>query len=169
VDNKELLQHQFGISQFMCGGAFQDITDEQLNWTPPGTANSIGATLLHMYGGEDTIVQGWLRHQPTIWESEGWSGRVGLAEYPARGQGWDEVAQVKLSVATVLAYAQTVRAATEAYLASLSAEDLDRIVPAFGREVPVADVLSTVVVHSSLHTGEVAVLKGIQGARGLPA
>ena len=68
----------------------------------------------------------------------------------------------------MLGYGQAVRAAAEAYLARLTAEELERRVVLDGEEQPVGEVLAMVVAHTLLHLGEVAALKGAHGARGLP-
>ncbi len=65
--------------------------------------------------------------------------RLGPAASPAvapgMGQGWEEVAQTTLAFAPIQAYRQAVQAATEAYLAALTPEELDRRVAFFARPV----------------------------------
>ena len=41
-----------------------DVTADQANWWPPGTANSIGATYLHVVINTDVEINGccWVRH-----------------------------------------------------------------------------------------------------------
>ena len=147
---------------------FQGLTDEQLNWTPPGEANPIRAALLHTIAAEDRYFQTVLRGQPMLWESGGWSEQVGLPYPPSAGRGWDEVKTTTLALEPVLAYAQAVRAATESYLAALTNEELDRTVQFFGGERPAADVITTFVAHTLGHAGEIAALRGAQGVKGLP-
>ncbi len=67
-------------------------------------------------------------------------------------------------------YANAVAASTEEYLASMKPEDLDRQidVPMFGQR-DVGWLLNNVVLtHLASHCGEIACLKGLQGARGYP-
>ena len=47
-----------------------DLTDEQLDWTPPGTANPVGATLLHAVASEDMFVHVVLQGKPRDCRSE---------------------------------------------------------------------------------------------------
>jgi hypothetical protein len=49
----------------------------------------------------------------------------------------------------------------------LTAEELDRRVLFLDKERRVADVLAMLVVHNLSHAGEIAALKGVQGAAGL--
>jgi uncharacterized damage-inducible protein DinB len=72
-----------------------------------------------------------------------------------------------LSLASVLDYQRAIHAATEAYLADLTPEELDRKITAFGNERP-AEVLTLAAVHVASHTGEIAAVKGMQGVKGLP-
>jgi uncharacterized damage-inducible protein DinB len=69
---------------------------------------------------------------------------------------------------TISDYAQAVQTRTEAYLAGLTATELGREVSYMSKPQPVAMVLGALPVHTAFHTGEIAVLKGAQGAKGLP-
>jgi hypothetical protein len=164
----EYLTRQIGVARRYLDGALQNLTDEQLNWTPPGLANGIGATLLHLLGGEDMIFQAVLRDQPTIWETGGWADRVGVAQCPMHTDTWKPVMACQLSLASIIAYKKAVQAATDAYLASLTPEMLDRKVTFVGAERPVGEVLVMCITHISHHAGEVSALKGVQGCQGLP-
>jgi hypothetical protein len=59
-------------------------------------------------------------------------------------------------------------AATDAYLSSLTPADLDRKVKLGARELTVAEMLLLAASQALSHTGEIAALKGVQGAKGLP-
>lgn len=67
-----------------------------------------------------------------------------------------------------MAYRDAVRAATDRYLADLTADELDRQIDLMGSQRPVADALAIMVVHIATHAGEIAALKGTQGLKGLP-
>jgi hypothetical protein len=170
MDVKEFIQRQMAGARRQSDAAIQGTTDEQFNWDPPGTANPISATLVHILGGgEDIYVQTLLQGKPRIWETEGWAARVGVPAPPAPASGWEEFRKRKLAIEPVLAYQEAVRAATDAYLATLRADDLDRKVRYFdGGERSLADVLVTLMVHTASHAGEIAAVKGMQGVQGLP-
>ncbi len=164
----EYIQRQVQSMRRLTDAALQGLTDEQLNWTPPGQANPIRAALLHLVAAEDRYFQTILQGRPMLWETGGWSERVGLPYPPAAGRGWDEVKTTPVTVDAVQAYAQAVRAATESYLAALTNEELDRTVQFFGGDRPAADVIATFVSHTVGHAGEIAALRGVQGVKGLP-
>ena len=164
----EYIQRQVHTMRRLVDATLQGLTDEQLNWAAPGQANPIRATLLHMLAAEDRYFQTVLRGQPMLWETGGWSERIGLPYPPGAGRGWDEVKTTTLAVEPVLAYAQAVREATETYLVALTDAELGRTVQFFGGERPAADVIITFVAHTLGHSGEVAALRGVQGVKGLP-
>jgi hypothetical protein len=145
-----------------------ETTDQQLNWSPPGTANSIAVTLLHNIAGEDLFIQSILQGKALVWETQGWGEKIGIAQAPGGGQGWEEARQATFTLAPILAYQEAVSEATHAYIAGLTPEALDRPVPVFGAEQPVGAVLALVISHILGHLGEIAAIKGIQGVKGLP-
>jgi uncharacterized damage-inducible protein DinB len=167
MDGKQYLGCQLAIARRLGDGVIGDLTNEQLSWQPTGTANPIGATLVHAFGTEDLLIQSILQEKPKLWDSEDWSDRVGVTAMPRQGADWEEASSKQLDVETLLAYGKAVRAATDCYLASLTCSDLDRTLMVFGRERSVADVLSLLVVHTTHHIGEIAAHKGAQGAKGL--
>ncbi len=168
MDAKEYIQRQLATVRRVCDAALTDLTDEQLNWTPPGTPNPIGAVLIHILAAEDRFIQAVLQGKPLVWQTEAWAERVGLKSLPGYGQGWEESKQTPLQLAPLLDYRASVRAATDAYIAGLTPAELEREVELIGSARPVADALAIMVVHIASHSGEIAALKGVQGLKGLP-
>ncbi|MCL4534133.1 MAG: DinB family protein [Bacteroidetes bacterium] len=167
MDVKKYIQMQIAAAWRTSDDVTSNLTDELLNWTPPGTANPISGTLAHILGGEDRFIQALILGKPRIFDAENWGDRIGVGVLPRPGVGWDEYRGRKLSVDTFKAYQEKVRAATNAYLETVSPEELERRVDFAGRDMSVADVLVLLVIHITEHSGEIAALKGIQGAKGL--
>lgn len=168
MDAREYLQYQVARSRMLCDATLQTLDQAQADWVPPGTANAIGVTLLHQAGVEDAIIHRLCLGGPTLWDRDAWAGRVGAAQLPGHAGGWREAAG-KLALGPVLDYRAAVWAATDAYLAALTDEELRREVPSpFGGQSPIAGILAILVVHGPFHAGEIAALKGIQGEQGLP-
>ncbi len=67
-------------------------------------------------------------------------------------------------------YAEAVYAATDAYLASLTPDQLDSppSTPIPGNQTLSWLIYNLLTMHASLHTGEIAVVKGLQGLTGYP-
>ena len=164
----QFVRQQVAEARGLTDAAMAGLTDEQFNWLPPGTIHPIKSASLHAVAGEDLFFQSILQGQPPLWATGGWAGRIGLAQAPGGGQGWEEANRTVLALAPVLAYAEAVRNATDEYLARLTDDELDRQVSFFGSESSVAGVLARFVAHTAGHTGEIAAVKGMQGLRGLP-
>jgi hypothetical protein len=168
MDSREYLQRQFASVRSVSDAVTRDLTDGQLNWAPPGTANPIGTTLVHTIVGEDFFVQSVIQGKPKVWDAGRWSERIGLKTLPGRGTSWEEPNRTKFSLADLLAYQEEVRSATDAYVAGLTAEELQRQVTFGGMNRSVAEALALSVTHTAHHMGEISILKGVQGAKGLP-
>lgn len=168
MDAPEYLQRQFLAVRRLTDAATQELTDEQLNWMPPGTVNPIKTAWLHLIGAEDRYIQWMIKGGVTVWETEGWAIRLGVPVAPGRVGGWEESRAVMLTIGPVADYQHAVRAATASYLGQLTGQELAREVDSpFGKR-PVADLLAQLVAHTVGHAGEIAALRGVQGVQGLP-
>jgi hypothetical protein len=164
----QFVRQQVAEARGLTDAAMAGLTDDQFNWLPPGTIHPIKSASLHAVAGEDLFFQAILQGQPPLWATGGWAGRIGLAQAPGGGQGWEVANRTVLALAPVVAYAEAVRHATDEYLARLTDDELDRPVSFFGSESSVAGVLARFVAHTAGHAGEIAAVKGMQGLRGLP-
>jgi len=157
-------------------GTMADVTQQQADYIPPGIANPLGATYAHVVCSEDLIVQGMFRQVAPLGASS-WAGRTGLSEpMPTPGPEWVNyqpwTRRVKIDLAQLRAYAQAVADDTDNWLAGLSDADLDKAMDLSGVGLGQHTLGSAIGLllanHLGTETGEIAVLKGIQGARGYP-
>lgn len=151
----------------MVRAALRDATDAELAWQPPGRANSAGETYLHMLTAEDGFIHRTLQGATRVWDADGWAERLGVPELPRLGD-WSAIHGRAFTLDALAPYQQAVHAASLAYAESLTPADFDRPVEFAGRSVPLADVLARVAVHTCLHAGEIATLRGLQGVTALP-
>ena len=166
-----LLRDQLKQSQAFINMMLADLTLEQANWAPPGEANPIGATLAHIYEGEDLFVSDRLRGGTTV----GADGqKFGLSEapdsyLPGKWQDWARRVKVE-SLAELNAYGAEVFSATDEYLASLSDEDLSRVIDfpdaRLGKWTLAWWISNRLLAHRVSHWGEISCLKGLQGGKG---
>ena len=148
----------------------QDVTQEQLDWHPPGIANPLGASYAHAVLSEDGMVNQLLMGELPLFEGK-WKGKTGISD-PRMGSEFDWAREVKVDLETAREYAKAVYSSTDEYLASLNPDDLDRVLDlsevGLG-EKSIALLLSSFVSsHTSNMTGEISTLKGLQGAKGYP-
>jgi DinB superfamily len=145
-----------------------DVTAEQANWWPPGTANSIGATYLHVVINADVEISRLIQHREPLVER--WGGNVGQgAPYdPDRFDRWVRHAPVDWEL--LRRYGGSVRAWFIESLGELTDAQLEMPVDMTraglgmwaGRDLVELHGYS----HPHVHGGEIAVLKGLQGGVG---
>jgi len=171
-----LLRSVVAGARMVLDGTMADVTQAQADYVPPGVANPLGATYAHVVWSEDMAVQGMFRQMPPLFASS-WQGRTGLSEpMPTPGPEWVNypawTRRVKIDLAALREYAQAVAAETDTWIASLNESDLDRELDLSGAGLG-QHTLGTAIAllignHLGTETGEISVLKGIQGARGYP-
>lgn len=176
MDTLSLLQIQLQHARQWMAGTMADVTDDTAHWTPPGIANPLGATYAHLIVSEDMIVSGLLKQNPPLFATS-WAGRTGLSELmPLPGAQWENYGswarRVQIDLPALRNYEQAVQANTDAYLNSLSSDDLDATVDlsnlGFG-EVTVGWIIGRLLIgHIDNECGEISCLKGLQGLRGYP-
>jgi hypothetical protein len=164
----EYIQLEMARMRRSVAGVMKDMTPELFNWAPPGTANTISATFVHFINAEDGFIQDVLQGKPPLWESGGWSARTGIEKPPRMGEDWSAFKKRQTEMAPLLEYQAAVWAATDSYLASLTPTELERMVKFAGGKRTVAEMLILSASQSHQHVGEIAALKGIQGAKGMP-
>jgi hypothetical protein len=173
---RDLLVRMLHDARQVLDGTMADVTQAQADFVPPGIANPLGATFAHVVCSEDFVVQGMFRQLPPL-SAGSWVGRTGLSEpMPMPGPEWVNYGpwtrRVQIDLPELRAYAQAVAAETDSWLAGLTEEDLarplDLSAAGFGLQTWASAIATLVVHHLATETGEIAVLKGLQGARGYP-
>jgi hypothetical protein len=174
-----LLREQLQDARQLLEGTMADVTQREAQWSPPGLANPLGATYAHIVISEDGTVNGLLKGTAPLFAGN-WAGKVGVSELPPMAKpnspgfpDWSSWSRrVKVDLAKMREYAKAVYSATEAYLASLTDDDLSRPISlaALGMgESTVGYVLTNGLLGNAFsHTGEISCLKGLQGKRGYP-
>ena len=170
MDAMTYIRDQVDTAHYELDTALKNLTPDQFNWSPPGTISPISAVLVHTLAGEDLFIQRIIQRKPYIWITGDWAKRIGVPSAPGNLDpgGWEAYRTIRVPIEPVLAYKQEIFAATDAFLANLTAEGLDRQVDFFGRTRLAGEILMITVTHLCCHAGEIAALKGMQGARGLP-
>lgn len=138
-----------------------------LHTQPGGRANSIAATIGHVFTATDTVVNVILKNSPPLFQTM----NTGLSEPPPAGEeffhwhAWGE--RIQLDLPTALAYGQAVFTDVATYLATLTDSDLDTVIA-----TPIGEHERFVMVHGAIlnniisHTGEISTLKGLQNLQG---
>jgi hypothetical protein len=168
----ELTQYALGNAFGILGQVTADLTQEQADWLPSGIANPIGATYWHTISSVDHIVHKWCMDEEPLSERANWQEKALTASIPEPEHGGDWLAYMQAIRVDLLAlgeYAKAVAEATQAWLGSLTPEDLERTLETPAGEQKLGQLVQTFVIwHINAHCGEIAALKGCQGARGYP-
>ena len=170
MNTVELLQYAVRNAFSILEQVTADLTQEQADWVPPGLANPIGATYWHAISGVDFLVHAWGMGQPPLSQTAGWEEKVVLFQEPnPEGRHGPSLQTLRIDLAAMREYAGAVTMAAESWLASLTAEDLERQIDTPIGELSLAQVLETFGAwHINAHCGEISALKGCQGFRGYP-
>lgn len=168
-----LLRQLFREFHQLLEGTVADVTPDQAQSVPPGTANPVGATYAHVVLWEDMGLHGLLQGRPPIYAGP-WSGRTGLSKLPPldRPGDWEDWGRrVIVDLPALRGYAEAVYEATDEYLATMPAAELERKIDltamGFGRPTA-AWVIGNMLQNVALHCGEIAALKGLRGLPGYP-
>jgi hypothetical protein len=167
MDVKTTLREQMQALHGTLEQAIGDCPAEVLAKKLPGsTINSIGAVYAHTIFSEDGILNGLVRGGKPVYYAGGWAEKVGL-DMP-KGEMEPDWA-VTLDLGLFRQYAAAVHQATDEYLATVSDDELDRVVdPGFAPPMPVRSFIANILAwHAATHQGEISALKGVQGYNGL--
>jgi hypothetical protein len=164
ADSIAIVRSNLSDAHWLLEQVVEGLSAEQAHWAPPGTANTIAATYAHVVESEDVFVQETLQRRAPLGEGT-WAGRTGISQRaPRRGADWFAWSrQVRVDMAAARAYAATVYAASDDYLAGLDPDDLARppAAPVPGHQTLNWLVTNLIVQHAALHSGEIAVLHGL--------
>ncbi len=167
MDAVEAVTRAVNHSHGWFDGTCSDLTQEQADFLPSGTAHPIGELVTHVLQSEDFIVNGMIQGQPSVWESGGWEQKLGIPNLAMHTQ--EQARGFKGNLAALEPYKQAVYASTQAFLEKLTADELDREVQGPEGAMTVADAITNALIGNNLaHTGEISALKGVQGAKGYP-
>jgi hypothetical protein len=114
---KDFIAASINRQRWVADAVLQDLTEEQLNWSPPGLANKIATILIHVTGTDDRFINMRARGQATVWESGSWSQHLGIALPPGGGGGsWEEANASNFSLEAVRGYITAVRSSVDDYI-----------------------------------------------------
>ena len=146
-----------------------DVSAEQANWWPPGTANSIGTTYLHVVINTDVEISRLIFSRDPLAESR-WGGDVGqgLPYDPERFDTWTR--HVAVDWEMLRQYGRAVHAQFLGSLDDLTDFHLNMPVDMTRSGLGMWEGRDLYELHGSnhphIHGGEIACLKGLQGGIG---
>lgn len=148
--------------------AVEGLDAGQLTWRPGPDANSIGWLAWHIGRVEDAQIAD-ITGDDQVWAAGAWARQVGLEPDPADtgyGHTAEQVASVRpVGPGTLVAYLDAVHSATVAFVETLAAADLDRIVDRrWDPPVTLGVRLVSIADDCLQHAGQAAYVRGLLGA-----
>mgnify|MGYP001200972112 CR=1 FL=1 len=165
MSSADLLVDAFGRIREVVHEAVEGLTPEQLAHRVDGTANSIAWLVWHLTRVQDDHVAD-VAGRPQVWMSQGWAERFalpfGLAQ-TGYGHSSEQVEAVRVGSWELLTgYHDAVHEQTVGYVASLTDQDLARIVDrSWDPPVTLGVRLVSVISDDLQHAGQAAFLRGI--------
>lgn len=179
MDNKKIvnvLLQQLKNAHETLESTFEGTSSDHAHFLPTGTANSVAASYAHLLFSEDMVLCGMLKGTAPLCTTT-WKDKTGVSELmPQMGEEWDKypiwAKNVKITEPDVREYAKAVYAQSEAYLESLTDDDLTREIDlsdhGMGKMPAIHIVTEYLIGHSHDVTGEISAIKGVQGLKGYP-
>ncbi len=170
MDALELLRKQVKETYAWLEMTVEDISEEQANWRPPGTANSIGAVYAHTIIAADSGLSTQIRGVMPVMAVD-YRGQVGLSENPPFGRNWGEWARrLRVDWPVLRRYGRDVRKRVEQYADSATDTEMNMRIDMTFASLSIWTGLDLYNLHGinhiRIHGGEIACLNGLQGGRG---
>lgn len=161
----EILADAYTRIQELVHIAATGLDQEQLAYRPEPGANSIAWLVWHLTRIQDDHVA-QIADRLQAWVEGDWAARFALEPDPSNtgfGHGPDEVAAIRPSDdSPLLGYHDDVAARSQAYLATVDAAELDRIIDvSYDPPVSVGVRLVSVVSDNIQHAGQARYLRGM--------
>jgi hypothetical protein len=171
----DILKKQLHTARESFEGTMSDVSDEILHQAPGGTAFPVGSIYAHLVFSEDLIVHSMAQGKPTLAETTFKDTTGASSPLPPWDENWAAANtawanSVQIDLPKLKEYAQAVYAETDAYINSLTEEDLDKEIELGGwGKKTIAELLSSfLIAHTNQLMGELAAVKGVHGAKGYP-
>ena len=170
MNTVKLIQFSLNTAFDILGQVTADLTQEQADWMPPGIANPIGGLYWHTIASTDMIIHEWSMGQKPLSHSDGWQEKVLVESGSEESKDHPpEIRDTRVDLPALHEYAKVISKTAQKWLASLTPEDLERKIDTPVGELNLAQLLESFVVwHINVRCGEIAAMKGCQGAKGYP-
>lgn len=161
---RELLRDAFTRQIEHVDDLTDGLTDEVSFFRPTGEANSISWLIWHSARQQDLQISD-IAGVEQVWTRDGWIDRFGLdlrGNDHGYGHDAEDVDKVRVPADLLAGYYHTVHKATLEYIASVTAEELSRVVDTHWTPPVTAGArLVSIVDDAAQHLGQAAYIRGI--------
>jgi uncharacterized damage-inducible protein DinB len=164
MDQSGVLADAFNRVAEFVHEVLDELDPDDLVWQPEEGGNTIGWLVWHLTRIQDDHVA-HVAGLEQVWTAQGWADSMKLPfDLADTGYGHSaaEVAQVQVSGQDLVEYFDAVHAQTQQFVATLSADDLDRVVDTrWDPHVTLGVRLVSVVSDDLQHVGQAAYVRGL--------
>ncbi len=163
MESKELLFDAYSHITRVVHQAADGLSQEQLAYRPEEGSNSIAWLVWHLTRVQDSDLAAVIQLEEA-WLTEGWSDRFGLPGTSSIGfgDGPEQVAAIRPDGDLLLGYHDRVAGRVLAYMDSVDATELDRIVDTgYDPHVTAGVRLVSVISDNLQHAGQARYLRGM--------
>jgi hypothetical protein len=161
---RELLRDAFTRQMEHVEDLTDGLTDEIAFFRPTASANSISWLIWHSARQHDLQLAD-IAGTEQVWFRDGWVDRFGLdlpRDAMGYGDGPDEVSKVRVSADLLAGYYHAVHKVTLEYIASVTADELSRVVDTHWTPPVTASArLVSIIDDAAQHLGQAAYIRGI--------
>lgn len=163
MESKELLSDAYSHIRRIVHQAADGLTQEQLAYRPEEGSNSIAWLVWHLTRVQDSHLSAATQLKEA-WLTEDWAERFGLrgSSSIGYGDGPEQVAAIRPDGDLLLGYHDRVSERVLAYLDTVDADELDRIVDtSYDPHVKAGVRLVSVISDNLQHAGQARYLRGM--------
>ena len=164
MDQAGVLADAFNRVAVFVHEVLDELDPDDLVWQPDDGGNTIGWMVWHLIRIQDDHVA-HVAGLEQVWTAQGWADRLKMPfDHADTGYGHsaDDVAQVQVSGRDLVEYFDAVHAQTQEFVATLSAEDLDRVVDTrWDPPITLGVRLVSVIADDLQHIGQAAYVRGM--------
>lgn len=171
----ELIKEMVKDAREILSGTVADVTVEMMHVEPGNKALPLGATWAHIVFSEDAIVHGMLQAKPALFDTTFKDNTGASTPMPPMDASWSEnnilwAKSVKFDLVKFRAYEKAVYNDTDAYIRTLHEDEMtvEKDLGSWGKKALWYLLSGYIVEHMCSVTGEISVLKGLQGLKGYP-
>ena len=164
MQTNQVLADAFGRVHELVGKVVAGLGPDDLTFRPDARANSIAWLVWHLSRIQDDHIAD-VASVEQVWTAQGWADRFALPfEASATGYGHsaEDVARVVTTADLLAEYHEAVHGQTLGYIATIAADDLDRIVDErWDPPVTLGVRLVSVISDNLQHAGQAAYVRGL--------
>ena len=156
MNTVELLQYSLDTAFGILSQVTADLSQEQVDWQPPGVVSSIGSIYSHLITYLDLFLREICIGQ-----------RYELFASPPPPEV--VMRDVQVDLLKLHSLAKNIITLTDDWLSSLTPADLDNKLESSVGSINVGQMVEVYIIwHINVHCGEISALKGCQDAKGYP-